>query len=1126
MARIDGITESFSRVIRQRGEDYFESGAVSIYSIQPDCVEADVHGTSIYEVTLDRPRRSSNEISWRCTCPYFLESGPCKHIWASLLYLSEFEPNWLRLSNNTHGAPHADTDGYGDETSPRGLSESRPVVPRRASGDPDSTTLSPIGSPVSIRPKMWRAMLNACGTIEPNLVEEARELYEQEPTRSIVAFVLSVGESTLHQELVIESYYRFEHSKQKDGDTGPVKRLNFSKYETFDGFSRHDRQLLNLLSRSDIRTTTRSSSLRQANLDSFQDAIKVGYDVSDSVISQLIDSGKFYWQLASGTLQENAVLITNLDRSNWEFRPMIETHEAEQRWTMRGSLQCDQGAAKKILPFDQLPLVLNIGIAVCGDQVMLFNTLEERRAIDWFRRNGQVDVPFADQADLQLEVATHPIFSLIDLPEALRWDEVQSVPRGRFSIEPDEYHKSEIWINTDFVYDGQAVPTTDSRSRIVDWEHRRWILRDLEREAQWIDVLRAEPSALLNELAGNAHVRCSTEHFLPLTRWALSHGWEVVAMGRLVRNHGDFNLHVTSGLDWFDVHGEIEFDGARIALPELLQNADDRGMIKLDDGSHGILPEEWLARIRHLAAMGTIDADSITFQRSQGLWLDLLLAEKADATFDRGVRQFRQKLQKFDGVKPANPTRGFRGELRDYQKEGLGWLNFLRDFQFGGCLADDMGLGKTVQVLALLHARRNRRLKSGEQRKTSLVVVPKSLVHNWLDEGARFAPHLNLFDFTGTARKRRWKEVEPENADVMLTTYGTLRRDIEYFKDIEFEYAILDEANAIKNKDSQTAKCCRLLNAEHRLALTGTPVENHLGELWSLFEFLNPGILGQHTAFDQLARVVGDTHEQARWIGETLRPFILRRTKEQVLTELPDKTEMTLTLDLEPKQRKLYNELRDYYRALITKKVASDGLGRSKIHVLEALLRLRQVACHPALVSDDHKRVKSAKLEALFEHIEEITAEGHKALLFSQFTKLLGIVRKEFLQRGIDYEYLDGKTKDRRAVVDRFQNDPECQLFLISLKAGGHGLNLTAADYVFILDPWWNPAVEAQAVDRAHRIGQSRNVFAYRFICRDTVEQRIVELQDSKRELADAILTENNRMISRLSMDDIQMLLS
>jgi SNF2 family DNA or RNA helicase len=405
------------------------------------------------------------------------------------------------------------------------------------------------------------------------------------------------------------------------------------------------------------------------------------------------------------------------------------------------------------------------------------------------------------------------------------------------------------------------------------------------------------------------------------------------------------------------------------------------------------------------------------------------------------------------------------------------------------------------------------------------VVVPKSLIFNWKQEAVRFTPRLRILDHTGADRLPPGEHFH--QYDVILTTYGTLRRDALGFKDFPFDYAILDEAQAIKNADSESAKAARLLKAGHRLAMSGTPVENHLGELWSLFEFLNPGMLGSASVFQLTgAGARNPTEETRALLARALRPFILRRTKGQVAKDLPAKVEQTIYCDMEPAQRKLYDELRRHYRDTLLARVEREGLNRSKIQVLEALLRLRQAACHPGLIDKERTGDASAKLDVLLPSLLEVTEEGHKCLVFSQFTSFLAIVRERLDEEKVPYLYLDGRTRDRAARVEQFQSDPESKLFLISLKAGGLGLNLTAAEYVFLLDPWWNPAVEAQAIDRAHRIGQTEQVFACRLIARDTVEEKVLALQQSKRDLADAIINADNSLIRGLGRDDLELLLS
>jgi SNF2 family DNA or RNA helicase len=675
-----------------------------------------------------------------------------------------------------------------------------------------------------------------------------------------------------------------------------------------------------------------------------------------------------------------------------------------------------------------------------------------------------------------------------------------------------------------FDYEGRSIYELSSVQGIFEASARRFIRRDLLAEKAAAALLselglRFIPSSWNNEAGWNLPPK-KLPH---VVRTLAGSGWHIVAEGKAFRHPSSTRAGVTSGVDWFELHGEVDYGGATARLPQLLQ-ALKRGetMVTLDDGSFGLLPEEWLSRFGVVAAMGETVGDHIRFGSSQAGLLDALLAAQPALNCDETFHRVRKELERFQQIVPAEQPAGFIGQLRDYQREGLGWMHFLRQFSFGGCLADDMGVGKTAQVLALLETRRELRAK-GELHKPSLVVVPKSLIFNWKQEIERFTPQLRVLDHTGIGRnKNKFSDV-----DLILTTYGTLRRDALRFKDTVFDYVILDESQAIKNANTESAKAVRLLLGNHHLALSGTPVENHLGELWSLFEFLNPGLLGASSAFQLAGGAMRNPSEETRnLLSHALRPFILRRTKEQVARELPAKVEQTIYCEMEPRQRALYNDLRQHYRDSLLHKIGADGIAKSKIQVLEALLRLRQAACHPGLIDPKLAKDPSAKLDVLLDQLQEVLEEGHKALVFSQFTSLLAIVRKHLTDKGTTFEYLDGKTHDRQARVERFQSDPDCRLFLISLKAGGLGLNLTAADYVFILDPWWNPAVEAQAVDRAHRIGQARQVFAYRLIARDTVEEKVLQLQETKRNLADAIIGAQNSLIRDLRPEDIELLLS
>jgi SNF2 family DNA or RNA helicase len=696
----------------------------------------------------------------------------------------------------------------------------------------------------------------------------------------------------------------------------------------------------------------------------------------------------------------------------------------------------------------------------------------------------------------------------------------------------------------------------------------------------------------------------------------LASGWIISADQKVVRAAGPPALSIVSGIDWFELRGDITYEQAdggeqTFTLPEILAAArSGESMITLGDGSQALLPEQWLDEHGLLTALGQIEGDHLRFKSSQAAMLDALLDDQELVAIDDRFKEARKRLKEFEGVEPLDAAEKFGGTLRTYQREGLGWLGFLRQFGMGGILADDMGLGKTVQVLAMLQARKlghrdhidppltasdGQKHDAAPAPRPSLIVVPRSVIFNWLDEAHKFCPELKVVNYSGPDRGALLKKFD--QVDLIVTSYGLMRRDIDKLKEFEFDYAVLDEAQAIKNPSSQSAKAARLLRSRHRLALTGTPIENHLGDLWSIFEFLNPGMLGANARFSDLVRgssssaaanqlntpvdpEAGPSHlsgmaseeapdafdpdlddpeadtrtDTVTQVATALRPFILRRTKTQVLKDLPQKTEQTIICEMEPAQRKVYDQLRKYYRGTLMKQLdasstngngrgaggnaSGGGVGKSAFMVLEALLRLRQAACHPALIDKDGSSeagnnagvssggAPSAKLETLCDMLAEVIDGGQKALVFSQFTSMLSLVRSRLDELGISYAYLDGQTRNRKQVVEQFQEDPDLQVFLISLKAGGVGLNLTAAEYVFILDPWWNPAVEAQAIDRTHRIGQTKPVFAYRMICEDTVEQRIIELQQRKRKLADAIVGGEQNLLSSLTRDDIEQLLS
>lgn len=622
----------------------------------------------------------------------------------------------------------------------------------------------------------------------------------------------------------------------------------------------------------------------------------------------------------------------------------------------------------------------------------------------------------------------------------------------------------------------------------------------------------------------------------------------------------DLTFSVTLVDDWFDIKAKVKFGEFEIPFVHLRKNILAKiEEFVLPDGSIAIIPQEWFERLSGIIAESDEDELRIPHQR-----LGIIQEQIAPFVIDAETKKL---IQTFEKVEEIDLPKGFVGTLRPYQKAGYDWFFFLQSFKFGGCLADDMGLGKTVQTLALLLqqkeaylATKNASVQSIEEeplpatitrqnhslqldifsqvvvpttnriiksnRPVNLLVVPASLIYNWMNEGLKFAPSLRFLNHTGLNRSKN--SAYFYNYDVIITTYGTLRNDIQLMTAFNFNYIILDESQIIKNADSQTAKNVVKLNSKFRLTLTGTPLENSVEDLWSQINFLNPGLLGSLNSFRKnfiLPIEKAGDQDKLNTLQAIIKPFILRRTKKQVAKDLPEKTEQVIYCEMHPEQKSLYEKVKSKYRNEILNSIAKYGVNKSKMYVIKGLTELRQIANHPQLTETDFED-HSGKFEEIIRMTETAINEGHKVLLFSQFVRFLNLFRTYFDGKNIQYCYLDGstKSKDRAAQVDKFQNDESLSLFLISLKAGGTGLNLTAADYVFIADPWWNPASERQAIDRSHRIGQTQNVFSYKFISKTTVEEKILSLQEKKKELSEAIITVEDSFVKQLSAIDIESL--
>jgi non-specific serine/threonine protein kinase len=713
----------------------------------------------------------------------------------------------------------------------------------------------------------------------------------------------------------------------------------------------------------------------------------------------------------------------------------------------------------------------------------------------------------------------------IRLPKDIPVRTVEAFTEKRLALTEED---GRLGVSLSFVYAGLAIEHRDPHPFAIRGVENPLSLIRISRDSTGENeaLARLRKSGIRQDASGSLFVpgRRAIHWLLRSASGLAGQGFTVTGVDRLTRyrirtDPPILRVAVTSGIDWFDLAVEADFHGVTLHSGELL-DAVRRGTrtVKLPDGSMGELPETWMAELRAAAHFGKPEGGRLRFSP----WHAALVAGLAEQAGARDVdAAFSERiaaLDRFTGIRHQETPADFHGTLRPYQHAGLDWLCFLRDHRLGGLLADDMGLGKTVQALAFLAGRRD-----GGAAAPSLIVCPTSVVFNWESEIRRFTPGMRSVRHTGQERAKDGRRFR--DFDLVITSYGVLLRDIEAFRSISFQTVILDESQKIKNPATFTSRAVRLLKAEFRLALTGTPVENRSVELWSQFAFLNPGLLGSLPAFKRgFARAIdrGEPGEAGALLRRMVHPFILRRTKESVASELPAKVEQVFRCPMNAGQERLYRHWKDHYRTRILEKIRDEGLQRSQMLVIEGLLRLRQIACHPRLVGDGMRT--SEKFESLKDILDDVLAEGHKVLVFSQFVQMLTIIREHLDARRVPYTYLDGRTRDREKAVNLFQSASGPPVFLISLRAGGTGINLTAADYVVLYDPWWNPAVESQAVDRAHRIGQTRRVFVVKMISADTIEEKVLELQERKRRIVSNLMTGDAEGFKALTREDIEFL--
>lgn len=687
-----------------------------------------------------------------------------------------------------------------------------------------------------------------------------------------------------------------------------------------------------------------------------------------------------------------------------------------------------------------------------------------------------------------------------------------------------------------FIYKGFEIRPGDKDEIIIpDGDKVMIVHRDKKVEKEFIDKLEAlhsnfiKPEGSHNLVLKGVDVLKNNWFFLFVDAMKEMKvpvfGFDALKNFRFNTAKPQTKIYISSNTDWFDAKVDILFGDQKVTIAEVKRALTNKQQfVQLNDGTLGILPEEWIKKYSLLFRVGEGKQENLKLSQYHMSVIDELHQNRNEEELFIQLEEKYDRLRDFKNIQEIPPPAHLQPILRPYQAFGFQWLNYLSEVKWGGILADDMGLGKTVQALSFLH-----HYNETHDHMTALVVCPTTLMFNWENEIKKFTPSLTYHIHHGGDRTRLKDALKQYN--VIITTYGTLRSDIKLMVEIEFDYVVLDESQAIKNPASKVTRAAGLLRAKNRLCMSGTPLQNNTFDIFAQMNFLNPGMLGSLEFFRNEFAIPIDKFgekDQKDHLRKLLFPFILRRTKEQVAKDLPEKIETILFCEMEDEQRKIYDAYRNDFRDKILGTIEEQGIQKSQLTILQGLMKLRQICDSPAILNETEKfENHSIKLDELTREITE-NISNHKALVFSQFLGMLALIREKLKELEVPFEYFDGSTSavDREKAIQNFQNNTECRVFLISLKAGGVGLNLTAADYVYIVDPWWNPAVEQQAIDRTHRIGQTKNIFAYRMICKDTIEDKILQLQERKRSLAKDLISDDEGFVKSLTRADVEYLFS
>ena len=1074
----------FDSITYKKGFSYFLYNNVQSCEVLDDKIVAKVYGTRVYNVIITY-RPDGTITNMLCSCPFAQKSYRCKHMAATIIY--------------------ANQNGLIKESESK-ISEVTIIRDRSEFKKDDIINLSSRNTLYSEGGISHREVLFSC------INREQKKKYE-------MVFLLKDDHKN---GIIVEPCIRYI---KKDGTYGAVYRFSSSKLDE-----------INFSSESELLLFRRFYSFSSGSVSPLEDRDGniIDFFMRHNINRFFVDryySGRDEYELVRFRRIEKIKLgfYVNYHRyGDITFTPMFYFEEGGIcGYVDRGDRHRDGK------PHDYFTMLFNGEkiFFVCSDGMLFYKeiTATSYEAIKYILSANLDSLGKIDGIKSYIERHNIKDVEIMDIPLKVRI--VYPVPKPIVVIR-DSIFGSELRIHLWFEYDRDIIFQYDSDDDLVEATSRRSknetvvISRNKEYEKKVLEYLEILLRKNLSRWENYMELKMSKRDFL------VKYGLKLIEEGfsinlersnrRISSSRGKVKLSIKSDIDWFDIDVEYEEEGE---TKKLLIEDINSGLARVGN-EYVILSKHDISKIESLLKLGMDNNGKIKASKYDFALIDQLFSLSREASNNEeivNIKNIYDRLKDFSNIEEYPLPSAFKGTLRNYQIAGYMWLHFLEKYSLNGCLADDMGLGKTIQTLAFLQ-----RLKEENRIGTNVIVAPVNTLRNWANEIQRFVPDINFYIHHGQNRNLSADNIK--DFEVIITSYATLRNDIELFKDFEFNYVILDEAQLIKNHNALISRAVRILKARHKLSLTGTPIENNTLELWTHMDFLNPGLLGNITDFRRrFARPIEiDKDENAREIlKKKVFPFILRRKKVDVLKDLPPKNEIVLYCEMEVDQRRLYEEWRQYYKGILNSKIDKDGVAGSAIDILSALTKLRQIALFPELINKKYSNISSCKFELMKETVSELLEEGHRIIIFSQFVGALSIIKDYIAKEGLNYCYIDGSVTStkRQKEIDKFQSKDGVDIFLISLRAGGLGINLTSADYVILYDPWWNPAVESQAIDRVHRIGQKESVFAYKMIVRDSVEEKILALQEKKRRLVEDIVTTESTFFKSLNKDDIMALL-